>query len=216
MKNVIQKLLNALIVYIPLLIMALLAGVTWWLVVITPGAPDIVVRRTKSANPDLEVYNFTAKRFDASGTMRSSLIGDVARQYPLTNTIVIDHVNLMTTETSFKENNIQPLLGTAGIEFFRTTAISDTGIIYNADSIIEFLDNAYITRQPLNAQGNSGKIEFWGNELKILVDENIMVSTQPVDIRRDGTRYTAQGMTFNNNTGILEMRGKVDGTISLE
>lgn len=216
MKNVIYKFLNALIVYIPLLIMALLAAVTWWLVVITPGMPDMIIRRAKSANPDLEIYNFTAKRFDASGTLRSSLIGDVARQYPLTNTIVVDRVNLMTTESSVEENKIQPPLDTPGIEFFRVTAISDIGIIYNADSVIEFIDNAYITRQPLEAQGNSGKLEFWGNELKILVNENLMVSTQPVDIRRDGIRYTAQGMTFNNNTGILEMKGKVDGTISRE
>jgi len=211
MKSLTVRIFDALILSIPLLIMGLLAAVTFWLVVITPEISHIAKTKLLRDAPDLTVNNFIVERFDHNGTLRSNLKADMAYRIPVTNEIIVDRVDMMTTESMDNSSGAQPVLGTPGIDFFRVTAIADRSILHNAESMIELLDSAYVTRQPFGLSGDNEKIEFLGDELKILLEEGKLISDKPVDISQDGTRFTADTMTYDYATNTLQMRGKVIG-----
>ena len=212
MRKWLYKCLDTVVIFMPLVIMALLVGATWWLIQVTPHAPDVVVRHLRQT-PDLIVDDFVAERFDASGALRSRLTGDQAQRFPAANRIEIDKVDLMTTESSAQDDQAQPVLHTPGVPFYLITAIADKGYVINGKEIIELHDNAYVTRQPLGAPGNDEKIEFRGDELRMLVNEDKLVSDKPVDITQDGTRFIAQRMIYHNATNVLELLGNVRGNI---
>lgn len=211
MKSLINKFFDALILSIPLLIMALLAVVTWWLVLITPEISSVVKSRPLRDTPDLIVNDFMLERFDRSGALRSNLKANMAQRFPANNEIIVDQVNLMTTESSQSSEMAQPVLGSPGVSFFKITAIADRSILHHDQSMIELLDNAYVTRQSYGLQGDREKIEFRGDELKVLLGDGKLFSDKPVDISQEGTRFTANKMTYDYATNTLQMSGRVVG-----
>lgn len=213
MRRLLNRILDILLSSAPLFIMVMLAAATWWLVQVTPSGSFTDVERPPREDPDYIVNDFISERFDQSGERRSWLTGDEARRYPAARLVVIDRVKMMSTESNLQDQQKQPVLSTPGIEFFRTTATADQGHIINEGEFIELHNNAYVTRQPLRSQGTAEKIEFRGDELRILVNEELMVSDKPVDITQDGTRFLAKSMIYHNATSTLEMIGAVRGVV---
>src|SRR5690349_3823115 len=80
--------------YLPLLLMALLALATWWLVKNTPNAPATDVARPVSHVPDYTMHGFTTQRFSPDGQLRVQIEGTQMRHYPDTDTFEIDEVRI--------------------------------------------------------------------------------------------------------------------------
>jgi len=80
--------------YLPLLLMALLAGGSWWLVKSTPllgGPAETVPLRHE---PDYTMQTFELRRMAADGRLRLRVEGAAMRHYPDTDTVEIDDVRL--------------------------------------------------------------------------------------------------------------------------
>src|SRR5438105_2196911 len=80
--------------YLPLLLMALLALGTWWLVKNTPMAEVERAAAPPRHEPDYTMTHFTVRRFAPDGTMRAQVEGDTLRHYPDTDTVEIDNVRI--------------------------------------------------------------------------------------------------------------------------
>lgn len=80
--------------YLPLLLMALLALVTWWLVQNTPRIAQPGEKAAPRHEPDYLMERFTMQRFGAEGRMRVQLQGAQMRHYPDTDTYEIDGVTI--------------------------------------------------------------------------------------------------------------------------
>ena len=80
--------------YLPLLLMALLALGTWWLVKNTPLAEAPRSAAPLRHEPDYLMSQFMVRRFAADGAMRAQIEGDMMRHYPDTDTLEIDNVRL--------------------------------------------------------------------------------------------------------------------------
>ena len=210
-KNVALRVFDALVLSIPLCVMGLLAAVTFWLVVMTPEILNIAKTKSVRDAPDLIVNNFVVERFDRDGSLRSNLKADMAQRFPAKDEIVVTQLNLMTTESTDHREAAQPVLGTAGVDFFRITTIAEQSILHSGNAMIELLGNAYVTRQPYFLQGDSEKLEFLGDELKIWLEDEKMTSDLPVDISQEGTRFTANAMTYDYSTNTFQLRGRVVG-----
>src|SRR3954451_24775169 len=61
---------DALSAYLPLLLMALLALATWWLVKTTPTAPVLPDEVPLRHDPDYTMSQFALERFDAAGRLK--------------------------------------------------------------------------------------------------------------------------------------------------
>ncbi len=80
--------------YLPLLLMALLAMGTWWLVQHTPRADGPGADAPARHDPDYTMQGFTLQRFGADGRLRVQVQGATMRHYPDTDTLEIDGVTI--------------------------------------------------------------------------------------------------------------------------
>jgi hypothetical protein len=66
---------ESLSLYLPVLLMALLALGSWWLVRNAPSAPKAAQERSVGHDPDYTMVHFMVKDFDVQGRMQSEIRG---------------------------------------------------------------------------------------------------------------------------------------------
>lgn len=212
MRRPLSHLLDHFIPYLPLFFMALLAGFTWWLVQVSPEPLKVGVKKPPRVDPDYIVHDFVSARFDRSGSLRSWLTGVQMRRYPgLTaqqDKVEVDDIRLLTTEVN-AQNKAQPLLDTPGIDFYRTFAKADIGYLIEGREVVELHRNAVVTRQPLLAQANVDKVVLESEELRMLTQENKIISDVPVNIAQNGSWVRSDEAVYDGDTHTLHMQGNV-------
>jgi lipopolysaccharide export system protein LptC len=88
------RLRHLLSAYLPLLLMALLALATWWLVRHSPQPPGVAEDRPVSMDPDYTMERFSLQRFDADGRLKLRVEGDRLRHFPGSNRTEVDEVRI--------------------------------------------------------------------------------------------------------------------------
>ena len=83
--------------YLPLILMALLALATWWLVSNTPRPDEPREAAPLRHEPDYTMRGFTLQRFSANGALRVQVQGERMRHYPDTDTMEIDQPTIRAT-----------------------------------------------------------------------------------------------------------------------
>ena len=191
---------DAATVYLPVVLMGLLALGTWWLVrnAPMPQMPRAEVERRHEA--DYFMRDFSVKNFDAAGRLQSELQGSLARHYPDTDTIDIDAVRMRSQAPDG-----------------RVTHATANRALSNGDGTeVQLFGNAVVTREALvlpNGQ-KQPKLEFRGEFLHAWTQTERVSSNQPVTLTRGKDRFTANSMDYDNLEQVLEMRGRVQGTIA--
>ena len=191
---------DAATVYLPVVLMGLLALGTWWLVrnAPMPQMPRAEVERRHEA--DYFMRDFSVKNFDATGRLQSELQGSLARHYPDTDTIDIDAVRMRSQAPDG-----------------RVTHATANRALSNGDGTeVQLFGNAVVTREALvlpNGQ-KQPKLEFRGEFLHAWTQTERVSSNQPVTLIRGNDRFTANSMDYDNLEQVLEMRGRVQGTIA--
>lgn len=89
-----QRLRQVSLNYVPVLLMALLALATWWLVKSSPRAGSVDQERALGAEPDYIMNNFAMQRFDARGRLKLRIDGAQMRHFAATNRIEIDDAQI--------------------------------------------------------------------------------------------------------------------------
>lgn len=84
--------------YLPLLLMALLAAGTGWLVRHTPGAPEPARPPTQRLEPDYTMRGFSVVRFAPDGRVVLRMQGERLRHFPATDRIEIDQVRIQAID----------------------------------------------------------------------------------------------------------------------
>ena len=191
---------EAATVYLPVLLMGLLALGTWWLVrnAPMPQLPRTEVEKVHEA--DYFMSDFSVKNFDAGGRLQSELQGSLARHYPDTDTIDIDAVQMRS-------------LGPNG----RLTHASANRALSNGDGTeVQLFGNAVVTREALQLPGGKSqpRLEFRGEFLHAWTQTERVSSNQPVTLTRGNDRFTANSMDYDNLEQVLELRGRVQGTLA--
>ena len=182
-------------IYLPVILMGLLALATWWLVRNAPkplAEPEVVA---KGHDVDYYMRDFSIRSFDATGALTSEIQGDKLRHYTDTETVEIDKARMRSMR-----NDESSTLATAD------RALS------NADgSEVQLFGNARVVRAA--NKPNAPQMEFRGDFLHAFVNEDRVSSNKPVEIIRGKDRFTADSMTFNNLTQIAELKGRVRGVL---
>ena len=89
------RLRESLSSYLPLLMMALLALATWWLVKNSPQPPAVAAAKTVSSEPDAVMSRFTLERFDATGQLKLRIAGAELRHFPDTDRVEIEQARIV-------------------------------------------------------------------------------------------------------------------------
>ena len=193
--KLLRHLLDRLSTYLPLIVMALLASASWWLVRSVPTLMAPATQKPVRQEPDYRLANFSAKTFDARGRLTREISGDKAQHYPATEEMHIAQVRIFAANDQGSSMNARAQQGIATDDGKKVTLTGD----------------AVAIRPAFNSRP---RIELKSDRLVALPEEDRVVSDEPVRIVRDRDVFTATSMDFNSNTGFYDLRGRVRGTLA--
>ena len=193
--NGLRRPLDRLSIYLPLIVMALLASGSWWLVRSVPALLTPEVNKPVRQDPDYRLVDFSVKSFNASGRLSREIMGDKAQHYPATEALHIDQIRIYAVSDSGAKMN----------------ARAEQGVATDDGTQVTLIGNAYAIKHP---QETRPQIELRGERLVALPDEDRVVSADPVQITRDRDVFTADSMNFNSSTGEHVLQGRVRGTLA--
>jgi lipopolysaccharide export system protein LptC len=181
-------------VYLPLILMGLLALGTYWLARNTPAVSAPAAAAAPTHEPDYFMRGFSVKSFDPTGRLKSEVQGVEARHYPDTDTLEID-------EPRIRAFNPQGLL----------TVATARRAISNADgSQVQLIGDAVVRRE---AAGSAPAMEIRGEFLFAFMDTERVTSNQPVRLTRGDDAFTADSLDYDNLERVLKLQGRVRGVL---
>lgn len=199
MRTLARRSFEGATLYLPVILMGLLALSTWWLVrhAPQPGAPVVVA--APKHEPDYFMVDFSVKNFDVTGRLQSEVQGSLARHFPDTDTLDIDGAQMR----SMAPNG-------------RLTRATAKRALTNADgSEVQLFGSAVVTREAMTpARGRAQpRLEFRSEFLHAWPQTERVSSNQPVVITRGRDQFTADTMTYDNLDQVLQLRGRVRGLL---
>ena len=191
--------LDQVTIYLPILLMGLLAGASYWLLRATPIPVVPLEQRAPSHLPDYEMERFSVKVFGADGRIRTEVYGAEGRHFPDTDTLEIDKARI-------RHYSPEGLLTTATAE--RVTSNGD-----QTEFILE--GNAVVVRQAgRNAEGKrTPRLEFHGEYLRVLTKWDAVSSDKPVLLIRDNDQMRADSLLYRGDREAAVLRGRVQAQI---
>ncbi|WP_269631146.1 LPS export ABC transporter periplasmic protein LptC [Pelomonas sp. BJYL3] len=179
--------------YLPLLILALLAAFTWWLVKSTPLPEDGSAQRVLRHEPDYQMQGFELQRFKPDGTLALQVRGREMRHYPDTDTLEIDGIELRA-------------LGKDGT----LTVAQARQALSNADASEIRLQGDVLVRRYAQAQPENlpAQLEISGEFLQLNPPRELMSSHLPVTLRTGQGSFSVQSFEYDNLSGQLQFHGR--------
>lgn len=194
-----RKVWEGFLLYLPMVVMGLLALGTYWLVRSAPQDTGAVVERPASHEPDYFMNGFSVRTFDGSGRIRTEVLGEKARHYPDTQWIEIDSIRIRSFDVNGRV----------------TTATANRGLTNEDSSEVQLLGNAVVVReaQAGNRANAAPRMEYRGEFLHAFMATEKVKSHKPVELLRGNDRFTADSLDFDNVEQVLEMHGRVRGSL---
>ncbi|MFN4359696.1 MAG: LPS export ABC transporter periplasmic protein LptC [Hylemonella sp.] len=190
---------DRLSIYLPLLLMGVLALGTYWLVRSTPLFEPDAPQQAQRRDPDYLMERFSIKTFDGDGRLKSEVYGEQARHYPHTDTLEIDQVRIR----SYNQRG------------FMTVATARRALANNDATEVQLMGNARVVREATVDRSGTAlpRVSFSGEFLHAFLNEERIKSHKPVELERGGDRITAESLDYSNFDQVMEMRGRVRGTL---
>ena len=189
--------------YLPLLLMALLAIGSWWLLKNTPKQEGVDVLAPAKHEPDYQMQNFELQRIGADGLLRVRIEGRALRHYPDTDTLEIDGISLRSY----------------GADGGLLLATANRAISNSDGSEVQLLGGVHVqrfdpavkgpTKGPAKSTANGApKLEVRGEFLHAFTNTEILRSHLPVQINYAGGELKAQSFEYQYLTSRLSFGGR--------
>ncbi len=183
---------------LPILLMAMLAAGTYWLVKNTPVPEAPRAEAPPRHDPDYRMNRFSVQHFTPDGKPRTLIEGREARHYPDNDTLEIDDVRVRSVDED----------GRIAVATARRALAKGDG------SEVELMGEARVVREA----GTTGKardeeLEFQGEYLKVFPDDQRVQSHLPVHLRQGAMQVTANSLKYDHRTRVVELEGDVRGML---
>jgi lipopolysaccharide export system protein LptC len=190
---------ESLAVYLPIILMGVLALGTYWLARNTPVLGPVETQRPASHEPDYSMQRFSVKTFDAAGKLKTEIHGAQGRHYPDTDTLEID----------------QPQIRSFNPRGELTVATARRAISNSDGSEVQLVGDAVVTREAVTgADGHTvPRMELRGEFLDAFLNTERVRSNKPVELIRGSDRFTADSLDYDNLDRIMQMHGRVHGVL---
>jgi len=196
-----RKTWDRLAVYFPIVLMALMAMSTYWLVRNNAVMGEVVPEAAPRHVPDYFMRDFSVRVFGANGKLKNEIMGAEGRHYPDTDTLEIDH----------------PLIRAFAPDGRMTLSQAERGVINADGSEAQLFNKAQVIREALQTpQGVTvPRMELRGDFLHVFADTENVRSHLPVEmLRGNGDRFTADSFAYDNLGRVLELKGRARGTLA--
>jgi lipopolysaccharide export system protein LptC len=194
-RRIVEKSLS----YVPVILMGILAMLSYWLV---KNTPEIEVNRTRiqpKHEIDYELRNFSVRTYRSSGELQSLLIGENAKHYADTETLEIEMPQVQVLDQKLN----------------KTTATSSRAISNADGSELQMIGGAVLIKSKNGEISNKKNevFELRSEYLSFQMDNEIIKSHLPVQISKESNRFSAMSMDFDNLNQTLKLSGRVHGFI---
>ena len=192
---------DQLAVYVPLLLMGVLALATYWLVRHTPVVTDVELEASPQHVPDYFMRDFSVKVFDAQGQLKNEMSGVQGRHYPDTDTLEID----------------QPRIRAIAKDGRLTTARAGRAVINADGSEVQLFDKAVLIREAVPAGSDPRQLrsELRGEFFHLFANAEKIQTNLPVELLRGtGDRLVADRMDLDNLDRVMQLNGRVRVTLA--
>lgn len=175
--------------YFPLLLLALLAALSFWLerVLQPPGTPGAT---TVKHEPDYIVDGLSAVRMDEQGRVKHTLRARKMTHFPDDDVTVLVDPHLVTYSQ-----------GRAPV----SVTSRDAHMSGNGENVY-FENDVRVVR---SAVGNQSELTLETPYLHVIPDDNIAKTDRPVTIRNAMGVVNASGLELNSETRLLKLNGRV-------
>ena len=177
--------------YVPLLLMAMLAGFTWWLI---KNTPQLEAPREKTApkhEPDYRMNGFEVQRFSSDGRLTGRIIGTEMRHYPDNDTLEIDSPQLRAY------GKLDELL----------VADAQRGVSNGDGSEVQLLGDVKVKRYPNGDTAQPPDLELYGEFLHAFVPQQQIRSHLPARVVGMGGEMQVKSFVYDQLTGRLTFSG---------
>ena len=198
MIGVLRAVWERLSLYLPIVLMGVLALGTYWLVRSTPELLAPSAPRPPTHEPDYFMKQLKVSAIDAAGRLKSEVSGVEARHYPDTDLLEIDKVRIR----SFNDQG------------HLTTATANRALTNSEGTEVRLLGNALVVREAGLDVKTTPRLEFRGEFLHAFLKTERVTSDQSVTLIRGNDRFVADNMDYDNLKQVIELRGRVKGTLT--
>jgi len=188
-----MRLLDVVSAYLPLLMMAVLASGTWWLVHNAPGIEVPSEAPPLRHEADYTMTRFVVQRFGSDGALRTEIEGERLQHFPDDDTLEIDQARIRA-------------IGSDGV----VTVANARKALANGDgSEVQLLGDAHVVRP---AHGKDEQIEFRSDFLHAFRNVERLRSHLPVVVTQGQSVVRAQGMEYDNLARVVDLKGRTTAT----
>jgi lipopolysaccharide export system protein LptC len=197
--KLVRAFLERLSLYLPVILMGVLALGTYWLVRSTPLLLPTAQEQPTRHESDYFMRKFSVRTFDESGRLKSEVFGADARHFPDTDALDVDFIRIRSFNA----------------EGHLTTATANHAVTNGDASEVQLIGNARVVRESgVNSAGQSVKrMEFRSEFLHVSTKAQRLESDKPVELMRGRDRFTADKLDFDNVDRILQLKGHVKGSL---
>lgn len=188
-----QRLRDALSSYLPLLLMALLALATWWLVKHTPGAPPVREAAVDSGLPDYTMRSFVLQRYAADGRPTARLEGRELRHYPGDGRIEIDALQL---QAFLPDGRVM-------------TATARRAVSNDVATELQLQGGAEVR----GTDSGGRPVEIRSEFLHAFVETELVRTHLPVTVSQGPNQLRAGGLVYDGRRRVLEFQGPVRASL---
>lgn len=192
---------DAMLGSLPVLLLAVLAGLSWWLVRSTPEPEADAPERALRHVPDYTMQHFAMSAYGADGRLQHRLAGEALRHYPDTQTLEIDAIRMVGFDT--------------GGQLLRGRA--ERGWSREDGSELRLNGKVIIQRERLlssNAPADdlsAGRLEFLGERLDVFPERKTLHSSLPVTLRDRRSEVHGGSLDYDHVQRVAVLAGGVRG-----
>lgn len=197
MTHAVRRAWERLSLYLPLLLLALMAVATWWLVRNAPHPVVVSQAAAPSDVPDYTMQEFSVHQFNPQGRLVSDIVGKTARHFPGNDTLEVDQVR---TRGWAQDGTLTMTSAQRGLS--------------NADgSEVQLWGDAQVRRIYAQGAKSAPDLLLAGEFLHAWTLEEKVSTHLPVRMQRGADHFTANAMTYDHLTQVLQLQGRVKGTL---
>ena len=185
-----HRALDALTIYLPVALMAVLALGSYWLLRATPGTTDPAFAQAERRELDYFMTGFSVKVFEPDGRLRGEIFGREVRHRPDIGGYEADDARLRSLDA-------QGAL---------TTASARRMVSNDAQTEFTLEGDAVVVRE---AWGDRSRVEIRGERLHFATEPSRTWSDLPVLVRRGQDVIRADRFSHSTEPDVLDMQGRV-------
>jgi lipopolysaccharide export system protein LptC len=186
---------SGLSAWLPLVAMAALAGITFWLLQINLPSGAQTAIGAKKHTPDYFADNFAITMLDQSGVT----------QYRINAATMVHYEDDAATHVT------EPAIRAFTPGQPTVTSTARRGVINGDSSIVDLYDNARIVREP---GASDPRMEADSQHFRVFVNDDVIETEKPVKLLRGPSVTTANAMVYNNVTREMRLFGQVRGMLA--